>query len=44
MEAEGGKLMTDKGKYLVVMKHQSDGSWKVAVDIWNSDLTQPVSK
>ena len=43
MEAEG-KLMTDKGKYLVVMKRQSDGSWKVAVDIWNSDLTQPVSK
>ena len=44
MEAEGGKLITDKGKYLVVMKHQSDSSWKVAVDIWNSDLPQPVSK
>ena len=40
MEAEG-KLVTDKGKYLVVMKRQSDGSWKVAIDIWNSDLLQP---
>ena len=41
---EGGQAMTDKGKYLVVMKRQSDGSWKVAVDIWNSDLPQPVPK
>jgi ketosteroid isomerase-like protein len=41
MEAEG-KLMTDKGKYLVVMKRQPDSSWKVAVDIWNSDLPQPI--
>ena len=41
---EGGQAMTDKGKYLVVMKRQADGSWKVAVDIWNSDLPQPVPK
>jgi ketosteroid isomerase-like protein len=41
---EGGQAMIDKGKYLVVMKRQVDGSWKVAVDIWNSDLPQPVPK
>jgi uncharacterized protein (TIGR02246 family) len=41
---EGGQAMKDKGKYLVVMKRQTDGSWKVAVDIWNSDLPQPVPK
>jgi ketosteroid isomerase-like protein len=41
---EGGQTMSDKGKYLVVMKLQSNGSWKVAVDIWNSDLPQPVPK
>ena len=41
---EGGQAMTDKGKYLVVMKRQADSSWKVAVDIWNSDLPQPVPK
>jgi uncharacterized protein (TIGR02246 family) len=41
---EGGQAMTDRGKYLVVMKRQADGAWKVAVDIWNSDLPQPVPK
>ena len=44
IEPEGGQAMIDKGKYLVVMKRQVDGSWKVAVDIWNSDLPQPVPK
>jgi ketosteroid isomerase-like protein len=28
----------DKGKYITVWKKQSDGSWKAARDIWNSDL------
>jgi ketosteroid isomerase-like protein len=36
-----GKPMTDKGKYVEVWKKQTDGSWKCAVDIFNSDL--PVS-
>jgi len=44
MDAGDGQLMIDKGKYLVVMKRGADGSWKVAVDIWNSDLPQPVPK
>lgn len=44
LEPEGGQAMVDKGKYLVVMKRQADGSWKVAVDIWNSDLPQPIPK
>jgi uncharacterized protein (TIGR02246 family) len=43
-EPEGGQAMMDKGKYLVVMKRQPDGSWKVAVDIWNSDLPEPIPK
>jgi ketosteroid isomerase-like protein len=33
-----GKPITDKGKYLAVVKKQADGSWKVAEDMWNSDL------
>ncbi len=33
-----GKPMTDKGKYLAVVKKQADGSWKVSEDMWNSDL------
>ena len=37
IEPKGGQARTEKGKYLTVLKRQPDGSWKVAVDIWNSD-------
>ena len=33
-----GKPINDRGKYAEVWKKQTDGKWKVAVDIWNSDL------
>ncbi len=33
----GGEL-SDKGKYVTVWKRQTDGSWKIARDINNSDL------
>lgn len=33
-----GKPMTDKGKYLAVMKKQADGSWKCVADMFNTDL------
>ena len=33
-----GAPVTDKGKYLVIWKKQADGSWKVAVEAFNSDL------
>jgi len=33
-----GKTISDKGKYLTVWKKQPDGSWKVLLDIYNSDL------
>ena len=33
-----GKPMTDKGKYLEVWKKQADGTWKCAIDMFNSDL------
>ncbi len=41
-----GRPMADRGKYLTVWKKQADGSWKVAVDMFNSDLpvSQPPSK
>lgn len=28
-------LPVDEGKYIEVLKRQSDGSWKIAYDIWN---------
>ena len=33
-----GKPITDHGKYTTIWKKQTDGSWKVAVDMFNSDL------
>jgi len=41
MEGEGEEAIQDNGKYLEIWKRQSDGSWKVAIDIFNSDL--PIS-
>jgi ketosteroid isomerase-like protein len=36
-----GKPMTDKGKYVTVYKKQADGSWKAALDTFNSDMPLP---
>ena len=36
-----GRPVTDRGKYVEVWKKQPDGSWKVVVDIYNSDLPAP---
>jgi ketosteroid isomerase-like protein len=33
-----GKPITDHGKYTTIWKKQSDGSWKVAVDMFNTDM------
>lgn len=30
---------SDTGKYIEIYKKQDDGSWKVVVDIWNSDIS-----
>jgi len=30
--------MADEGKFVEILKKQSDGSWKYAVDMYNSDL------
>ena len=36
-----GNPMEDRGKYVTIWKKQADGSWKVAVDMFNSDLPVP---
>ena len=33
-----GKPTNDRGKYLEVWEKQTDGNWKCAADMWNSDL------
>ncbi len=33
--------MEDRGKYIVILRKQVDGSWKMAHDIWNSDNPAP---
>lgn len=33
--------VNDSGKYVEVRRKQSDGSWLIAVDIFNSDLPAP---
>ena len=38
MAPEGEEPFTDIGKYIEIWKRQPDGSWKVAFDIFNSDL------
>jgi ketosteroid isomerase-like protein len=38
-----GNRVKDQGKYLAVWKKQSDGTWKVVADIFNSDLPQTLA-
>ncbi len=38
IEPDGADPIKDVGKYLVVWKRQTDGTWKMGSDIFNSDL------
>lgn len=40
----GGKAIADSGKYVVVWKKKSDGSYKLFRDIWNNDAPPPPKK
>jgi ketosteroid isomerase-like protein len=39
MNDTSGKPVNDRGKYLEVWEKQTDGNWKCAADMWNSNLT-----
>ncbi|MFZ0522975.1 MAG: DUF4440 domain-containing protein [Candidatus Acidiferrales bacterium] len=39
-----GKEEADRGKFVEIWKKQADGSWKAAVDIFNSDLPVVAAK
>jgi uncharacterized protein (TIGR02246 family) len=38
IEPDGAAPMKDIGKYVIVWKRQPDGTWKMAIDIFNPDL------
>ena len=38
LRPKGGPPAKDEGKYVVVWKRQGDGSWKLAIDIFNTNL------
>ena len=40
---KGGAAMKDRGKGIHIYRRQPDGSWLIAQDIWNSDLSSPVN-
>ena len=40
----GDAPMDDTGKYITIYQRQSNGSWKIARDIWNSDQPLPGTK
>jgi uncharacterized protein (TIGR02246 family) len=36
-EMRAGADVVDNGSYVVVHRRQPDGSWKLGIDIWNTD-------
>jgi uncharacterized protein (TIGR02246 family) len=42
IEPEGGEAMTEVGKYVVVHESQEDGSTKIVLDIFNSNMPTAV--
>jgi ketosteroid isomerase-like protein len=41
MPKAGGDVIEDRGKFLTILEKQVDGSCKIAVDCFNSDLPKP---
>jgi len=40
-QAAGGEPVTEVGKYVVIWKRQGDDSWKLHIDIWNTNSPLP---
>jgi uncharacterized protein (TIGR02246 family) len=41
MKPPTGEAINDHGKYVVVWKRQGDAAWKLAVDMWSTNLPLP---
>lgn len=37
-KAKGGAARSEEGKFVEVLKRQPDGTWRYAIDIFNSNL------
>ena len=44
IQPAGQEAMSDKGKYVVIWKKQTDGGWKLHVDIWNTSTPMPAQE
>ncbi len=44
LRGEDGSIVTEPGKYLTVWRKQQDGSWKVAIETYNTDIPPPDHK
>jgi uncharacterized protein (TIGR02246 family) len=42
--ADGSAPSFDRGKGVHVFRRQSNGEWRLAMDIWNSDTPTPVAR
>lgn len=41
---EGGDSVTERGAGVHILRRQPDGSWKVAIDIWNPEAPPPAQE
>lgn len=41
MPGPGAQPVTDRGKYLVGLRREADGKWRLAYDVFNSDMPCP---
>jgi ketosteroid isomerase-like protein len=44
MQMPGMPEISEEGKYLTVYEHAPDGSWKIKVETWNTNVPPPMPK
>jgi len=44
MMGEDGNAVQEPGKWVTIWKKQSDGQWRIAIDIYNTDIPPPDHK